>query len=410
MTIDRNRAAAAHPIPCIGALAPHFDGFSALLAGKGYSASTLLNKRELVAILSRWLKQRRMSLIRLDEALLKTFHAGYRGTMRRGDVSCGRKLLSYLRGAGAIPKPAQKIDRTALGQLTRDYEHCLTSERGLAGATVINNLRIVRQFLTAYFEDPARRMQDLQPQDLHRFILKEAHRVSRCQAQITAGRLRSFVRFLRQRGIVKTDLAVSIPRVRRYKLSQLPKFLPREQIERVLKACDRRTPKGLRDYTMLLLMARLGLRAGEVVAMTLDDLDWEHGEFIVRGKGQRHERLPLPKDVGAALVHYLRHGRPECSTRRVFICMTAPLRGLGSSDVIVHVVHEALDRAGLNPSFKGSHLFRHSLATCLLRKGASLSEIGQVLRHQQQETTQIYAKVDIKALRGIALPWMGGAS
>jgi site-specific recombinase XerD len=237
MTIDRNRAAAAHPIPCIGALAPHFDGFSALLAGKGYSASTLLNKRELVAILSRWLKQRRMSLIRLDEALLKTFHAGYRGTMRRGDVSCGRKLLSYLRGAGAIPKPAQKIDRTALGQLTRDYEHCLTSERGLAGATVINNLRIVRQFLTAYFEDPARRMQDLQPQDLHRFILKEAHRVSRCQAQITAGRLRSFVRFLRQRGIVKTDLAVSIPRVRRYKLSQLPKFLPREQIERVLKAC-----------------------------------------------------------------------------------------------------------------------------------------------------------------------------
>jgi site-specific recombinase XerD len=152
------------------------------------------------------------------------------------------------------------------------------------------------------------------------------------------------------------------------------------------------------------------LRAGEVVAMTLDDLDWEHGEFIVRGKGQRHERLPLPKDVGAALVHYLRHGRPECSTRRVFVCMTAPLRGLGSSAVIVHVVHEALERAGLNPSFKGSHLFRHSLATGLLRKGASLSEIGQVLRHQQQETTQIYAKVDIKALRGIALPWMGGAS
>lgn len=350
MTTDRNGAAAAHPIPCIGPLAPHFDGFSALLAGKGYSASTLLNKRELVAILSRWLDRRRMPLIRLDEALLKTFHAGYRGAMQRGDVSCGRSLLSYLRSAGAILAPAQQIDRTAVGQLTRDYEHCLRSERGLVDVTVINHLRIVRRFLSAYFQERARRMQDLEPQDLHRFILQEAHRVSRCQAQITAGMLRSFVRFLRQHGLVKTDLAASIPRTRRWKLSHLPKFLAPEQIERVLKGCDRRTPKGLRDYTILLLMARLGLRAGEVVAMTLADLDWEHGEFIVRGKGQRHERLPLPKDVGTALVHYLRHGRPKCSTRRVFVCMRAPLRGLGGSSVIVHLVHEALERAGLNLS------------------------------------------------------------
>ena len=170
------------------------------------------------------------------------------------------------------------------------------------------------------------------------------------------------------------------------------------------------TPAGQRDYAILLLLARLGLRAGEVVAMTLGDLDWEAGEFVVRGKGDRLERMPLPQDVGAALVHYLRYVRPCCSTRRVFIRINAPHCGFAGAAAIWDVVRRALARAGLDPEFKGAHLLRHSLATHLLRRGASLDEIGQLLRHCHPNTTQIYAKVDIEALRGIAQPWPGGRS
>jgi len=410
MRIDCNRAAAARPISCAGPLAPHFDGFSAHLVAEGYSARTLLDKCELVATLSRWLERRAVPLAKLNETLLQQFHESYRGTIRRGDVSVGRRLLNFLRTGGVIPALAQKLDRSATGNCTRDYERFLICERGLSRATVFNNLHIVRRFLMGYGAEKARGLRELRPQDLHRFILQEERRVSRSRAQQTAAALRAFMRFLQPRGAIRTDLAASIPPVASWKLSHLPKFLPPEQIERVLKGCDRRTPKGQRDQAILLLLARLGLRAGEVVAMTLEDLDWEHGEFIVRGKGPRHERLPLPRDVGTAIARYLRECRPECSTRRVFVCMRAPFRALGSSGVIFHVVRGALRRAGVNPSFQGSHLFRHSLATNLLSRGASLDEIGQLLRHQRQTTTQIYAKVDIKALRGIALPWMGGAS
>ncbi|MGH8132468.1 MAG: tyrosine-type recombinase/integrase [Steroidobacteraceae bacterium] len=302
-----------------------------------------------------------------------------------------------------------RIREDGLGQLTRDYERFLSSERGLARVTVVGYLFIVRRFLTEQFGNKALRFHDLRPQDLHRFILREVRRVSRTHARTTVTTLRSFLRFLRQRGSIKTDLAAALFGVAHWRLSDLPKSLAPEQVERLLRCCDRSTASGQRDYAILLLLARLGLRGGEVLAMTLDDLDWERGEMLVRGKGLRFERLPLPKDVGVAVVHYLRHVRPACSTRKVFIRLKAPRHGLRLS-AICCVVRRALKRAGSNPDFKGAHLLRHSLATKMLRRGASLGEIGQLLRHRQPTTTQIYAKVDIKALRGIALPWMGGAS
>jgi integrase/recombinase XerD len=303
----------------------------------------------------------------------------------------------------------QKVDRTALGQLTRDYERFLSSERGLAPATLISYLSIVRRFLTAHFGNKALRLQDLQPQDLHRFILRQVPRSSRTYSKLIVTALRLFLRFLCQRGSIMTDLASALFGVAHWRLSHLPKSLPPDQVEQLLRCCDRSTASGQRDYAILLLLARLGLRGGEVLAMTLDDLDWERGEILVRGKGQRLERLPLPKDVGTALVQYLRQVRPTCSTRKVFIRLKAPHRGLRQTSICC-VVRRALQRAGLNPDCKGAHLLRHSLATKMLCRGASLDEIGQLLRHRQPTTTQIYAKVDIKALRGIALPWMGGAS
>ena len=409
MKIDRKGALAA-PTPRfrVGPIASHIDCFAKFLGDEGYARVTVKSKFSLAADLSNWLKRCRVPLAQLDEGKLKQFYAHHRHSIRRGDVSTGQQLLKWLRGLGVIAALPQKSDRTVLGLLTQDYERFLRSQRALAPATLSSYLPIVRRFLTEHFGKKSLRVAELRPRDLHRFILRQVPRGSRNYAKLMVTALRSFMGFLFQRGAIKTDLLAGVPGVANWRLSHLPKSLPPEQVERLLQCCDRNTPSGQRDYAILLLLARLGLRGGEVLAMTLDDPDWERGEIVVRGKGQRLDTLPLPKDVGAALVHYLRHARPACATRKLFIRMRAPRHGLRLS-AICCVVRRALKRAGLNPDFKGAHLLRHSLATNMLRRGASLSEIGQLLRHAQPTTTQIYAKVDIEALRGIALPWMGGA-
>ena len=177
-----------------------------------------------------------------------------------------------------------------------------------------------------------------------------------------------------------------------------------------MQSCAQNTVIGKRDYAVLMLLARLGLRAGEIVHMKLDDIHWESGELLVREKSNREEGLPLPHDVGEALANYLRYGRPRYSSRRVFIRMKAPRQGFSSSAAVCDIVRRALSRAGINPSFKGAHLLRHTLATTMLRRGASFTEIGEILRHQLPSTTEIYAKVDLSALRSIAQPWPGGVA
>ncbi len=410
MKIDR-KGALAEPTPrlYVGPLASQIDSFAEFLAHQGYAPGSVTSKCLLVADLSRWLKRRGLTLAQMDEGILKQFHAHHRSSIRRGDVATSQQMLTWLRGFGVVPALPQTVDRTVLGRLTQDYERFLSSQRGLAPATLRSYLPIVRRFLTERFGNSTVHVEDLRPRDLHRFILRQVPRGSRNYSKLMVTALRSFLGFLFQRGAIKIDLLAGVPGVANWRLSHLPKSLPPDQVERLLRCCDRNTPSGQRDYAILLLLARLGLRGGEVLAMTLDDPDWERGEIIVRGKGQRLDTLPLPKDVGAALVHYLRHVRPACSTRTLFIRMRAPHRGLRLS-AICCVIRRALKRAGLDPDFKGAHLLRHSLATNMLRKGASLDEIGQLLRHAQPTTTQIYAKVDIEALRRIALPWMGGAS
>jgi site-specific recombinase XerD len=412
MNTFQGAATAPDERSCTGPLASHVDGFSALLASQGYAATTVQSKFDVLADLSRWLERRQLPLTALDDRRLRQFEATRRrrGDTRRGDPATGLQLLRYLRDLAEIAAEVQKVDRTPVACLTREFEEFLRSERGLTQSTVISYLPIVRRFLTERFGRRALRLAELKPRDLHRFIIRQVQRVSRVHGKMTVTALRSFLRFLLQRGAIHTDLACTLPVVANWRLSNLPRTLPREQVEQLLASCDRSSPTGKRDYAILLLLARLGLRGGEVVAMTLDDLDWESGEIVVRGKGQRLERLPLPEEVGAALACYLRDVRPACATRRVFIRVNAPQQGLAGPVAICCIVRRALRRAGLNPAFKGAHLLRHSLATDLLRHGASLEEIGQLLRHRQPTTTQIYAKVDIAALRGIALPWPGGAS
>lgn len=413
MTLSRQGAAiAADRCSCTGPLASHIGGFAAQLFREGYAPNTIQAKCAVLVDLSRWLERRRLPLAALDEGRLTQFLATlrHRGGARRGDPATGQQLLGYLRDRDDIAAAAQRIDRTAAACLTRDFEEFLHCERGLSRSTVVSYLPIVRSFLDERFGRKALHLEQLRAQDLHGFILREIQRVSRSHGKGVVTALRSFLRFLLQRGAIRTDLARMLPGVASWRLSHLPKTLSPEQVERLLACCDRSTSSGKRDYAILLLLARLGLRGGEVLAMTLDDLDWECGEMVVRGKGQRLERLPLPADVGAALACYLCDVRPVCATRRLFIRMKAPQQGLAGPVAICCIVRRALQRAGLDPEFKGAHLLRHSLATNLLRRGVSLGEIGQLLRHRQPTTTQIYAKVDIAALRGIALPWPGGAS
>jgi integrase/recombinase XerD len=409
--INRNGAVTAPAIqPCTGPLASHIGGFAALLDGQGYAPNTVQAKCLLVADLSLWLEVRGLSLDRLDQGRLSRFHQDHRDRTWRGDVATGEQLLRYLCDLGCIQAPPGEVDSSPVGELIGEFGRFLSSERGLSPATLINYLPVVRRFLVERLAGGVLHFDELCAADIHRFIVRHAQSGSRGCAKTLVTALRSFLRFLQQRGIIATDLAAAVPGVAGWRLSHLPKTLPPEQVERLLNSCDRGTPAGRRDYAILLLLARLGLRGGEVVAMTLEDLEWECGEIVVRGKGQRLSRLPLPPDVGEAVVDYLRHDRPACSTRRVFIRTRAPLRGLLSPSAICCIVCRALKRSGLNPEFKGAHLLRHSLATDLLRRGASLVEIGQLLRHSQPNTTQIYAKVDIVALRAIALPWPGAAS
>jgi integrase len=216
-------------------------------------------------------------------------------------------------------------------------------------------------------------------------------------------------RYLHHRGLNARPLADCVPSMRRWKLATLPTYLSAAQVRKALDGCDRETVMGRRDYAILLLLAKLGLRADEVATLTLDDIDWRASEILVRAKGRQRARMPIPPDVGAAIVAYLRNGRPKSSCRRLFVRTLAPHVGFASGCAITMIAKVALDRVGIEGcAHRGAHIFRHSLATELLRSGATLSEIGQLLRHESHDTTRIYAKVDIDALRTLSLPWPGG--
>jgi len=289
--------------------------------------------------------------------------------------------------------------------LQQRYENYLEKERGLAPVTATRYWPFIRRLLVERFGDAPLRVAELVPDDVSRFLLRHARSGSPRVARLMVTALRSFFRFLFLRGETAGDLAGAVPAVPAWRLAELPKHLTPEEVEQVVRACQRDTPVARRDHAILLLLARLGLRASEVIALELDDVDWRAGVLKVRGKGRHHDCLPLPADVGGALATYLRHHRPPCTTRRLFLRARAPHRGFANPSSISTIVCRALTRAGLQPDFKGAHVLRHSLATGMLRAGASLIEIGEVLRHRAANTTAIYAKVDVQGLRTLALPW-----
>lgn len=393
-----------------GPLGPYVDAFASTLREQGYAAATVKAKIRFTVNFSRWLDQRGLTLVDVEEQSVASFleDQGRQRCIRRGDRETLKVLLQRLRTSEAIAGPAAASADEIGSLVDGEFAPYLRQERALSEASLANILPVVRRFLRERFGTAAVLPEQLRPVDVSRFVLRHAYTFSPGQAKLMTTALRSLFRFLRQRGLILTDLAASVPSVANWRLAELPKSLEQDQVEQLLRGCDQGSTTGQRDYTILLLLARLGLRAGELVAMRLDDIDWEKGELTVRGKGGRQDRLPLFHDVGEALATYLRCGRPSCSTRRVFIRMRAPLRGFASSVAISTIVRRALCRAGMNPPRKGAHLLRHSLATQMLHKGASLGQIGEVLRHSVASTTEIYAKVDLASLHELAQPWPGG--
>jgi len=392
-------------------LARDLDGFVADLAEQGYAHGTIAHKLRLVRHLSFWLESEGLGAEALDEGRLETFSLT-RGSRRvpQGEAATGRQLLTHLRREGRIPEAHEETDSAdAISRLERTYEHFLVNERGLSAVTIGKYLAVVRAFLTERFGTGAVALETLVARDVNRFIVRHSEGFARSHAKHLATALRSFLRHLHQRGDIAVDLAGAIPTVTNWRLSELPKSLPPEKVELVLASCDKSTAIGRRDHAVLLLLARLGLRGGEVATLTLDHFDWDNGLVTIAGKGQRCQALPLPEEVGRAVAAYLRDGRPACATRRVFVRAVAPYRGFSSTMAVCDIVRRALARASIDVPLKGAHLLRRSLACGMLRNGASLEEIGQILRHRHPETTQIYAKVDLEALRTLAPAWPGGA-
>jgi site-specific recombinase XerD len=391
----------------------HVPPFAASLMECGYAATTMQSKLWLVVDLGQWLGRRGLAVADLDEQRIETFFAGRRrnGLPRRGDRTTVRQLLDHLRAHNVVQCVTPIRDESPLAAILDRYEKHLRSERGLATATIINYLPFAQKFLSDRFGEGPLLLKEVQPSDISGFVLRHARSMSCGRAQLMTTAFRSFFRFLFQHGELRVDLAPSIPTVADWRLSIIPKYLTPAEVARVLSSCDRHTATGRRDYAILLLLARLGLRAGEIVALQLDDIDWRSGEILVRGKGLLHDQMPLPVDVGEALAAYLRQDRPSCKIRRVFVCMEAPQRDFAGPSTVSTIVRRALGRAGLHPRFKGSHVFRHSLATSMIRSGASMGEIGEILRHRRPSTTEIYAKLDFEGLRLLAQPWpaVGGA-
>jgi site-specific recombinase XerD len=390
-----------------GVLGSHIDGFASLLSEKGHPRGVAMAKIHVVAGLGKWMGIKCIRVEILDEQILRKYlrHRKKYKCTKSIDWAALRDFLMLLRRSGVVVTPAPKKDSGEVYGFESSFTQYLLQERGLKQITIDGYISAVRLFLHERFGCESVQPSELQPKDAADFILRRGQDCSSGHVRHLASALRSYFRFLYLHGETAVDLTISVPRVAGWRLSGLPKYLEPEQINLLLQSCDKSNPTGRRNHAIFLLLVRLGLRAGELIRMELNDIDWDAGEIIIRGKGSRVDRLPIPHDVGEALAGYLRNGRPRCASRRVFVRMVAPHGELLASNCISCTVRRTLERAGIKSERMGAHTLRHSCATQMLRGGASLSEIGDILRHQHVQTTEIYAKVDLAALAALARPW-----
>jgi site-specific recombinase XerD len=391
-----------------GPLQAHARGFSEQLTELGYTRLSAADQLRLMAHLSRWLASRgldagQLTPQRAEQFLRARRRAGHASRLSQRGLT---PLLGYLRGQGVTPQPMPAAS-TPVQQMVGDYRIYLAQERGLAAGTIRRYVRDAGLFLTEYLARDDGDFGALTPGEVTDFVLRECRRRGPGSARNLVASLRSLLRFCYLQGRTARQLAPAVPAAAGWRGGALPREVGAGQVSRLLRSCDRDTVMGRRDYAILVLLSRLGLRVGEVAALTLDDIDWRHGEIVIRGKGGRRERLPLPADAGQALAGYLSCARPALASRLLFLRVLAPRDGLSPTGIAT-VVRAACDRAGLPRA--GAHRLRHSAASEMLRAGAGLPEVAQVLRHASLATTAIYAKVDRAALRSLARPWPGSAA
>lgn len=398
--------------PPDGPIAVHIRAFAASRTALGYARSSLQREIRLAAGFSQWLKLKGVALRRVDAHQVWRYLCHRRRQLRPGpgDAAALRHLLEFLRREGVIAtEPIAAPRLTAAQRGVHAYVQYLRAARALASATITNYAPFIEEFLADQFGEGPVTLSRLTARDVVRFVQRQASRLHLKRAKLLTTALRSFLQYARYQGAMTRDLAAAVPAVANWSMPSIPRAIGDEQIRQLLASIDRRTAMGRRDYAIVLLLARLGLRANEVSGLELEDINWEAGQVSVRGKRGHRTVLPLPADVGAAMAAYLRHGRPSSPSRRVFLRSKAPIRGFLGQCAIGSIIRHRLHRAGIAAPTTGAHQFRHALATRMLRHGASLTEIGELLGHRHPQTTAIYAKVDLPALRTLALPWPGGA-
>ncbi len=394
-----------------GLLDLHVESFVDRLRAAGYARRSLRKRRYVANSFVRWTRNKQLAVRNLDESHVATFldrlprRSKERFSLERAAM---RLFLRHLRADAGVSTPPRN-DSSPADELRQRYVDYLRNERGLAE----NSIRVYSPRIHDFLAEQVIRTGTVSPGafdalTVRNFLLNQIRGRSGEYSRLLTIALRSFFGFLYLRGETAINLSQSVPTFRRWRQAGVPAFLTPEEVERVLAGTDRSTQRGRRDHAILLLLARLGFRGGEVVTLELGDIRWRTGEIIVRGKGRMVDCLPLLSDVGEALGLYLCKDRGESSSRRVFLRMFAPRLGLTGPAAVGSIARRAIAQAGIHPSGRGAaHLFRHSLATRMIRHGASITEISEVLRHRSQNTTEIYAKVAFEALRGVTRPWPG---
>jgi integrase/recombinase XerD len=394
-----------------GPLAPVASGFWVELRERGYSPDRVRARLRLILELSRWMGERGLDLAELNVGVLEDLLAPARAARRPGRAGgwfspfSERDVLAYLRELGLV-EPVVVPAPTQVDLLVARFLEYLVRERGVANSTSVYWYeRVTRSFLAGRVDPASGAVDEVTAGEVSGFLLAQCRQCSRWTGMRLVTSLRGLLRFLLVDGLVAEDLRDAVPRLPRWSLVALPKALPAEQAARIVASCDRSMRAGRRDFAILMLLSRMGLRGCEIARLRLEDLDWRAGEVIVRGKRNVLERLPVPVDVGEALVDYLTHGRPGVDDRHVFLTAIRPFGPLRQEEygIVGRIVARASQRAGLGSV--GVHRLRHTVATEALRAGASLEEIASLLRHRDHVTTMGYAKVDWDRLRELARPW-----
>ncbi|MGH8614224.1 MAG: tyrosine-type recombinase/integrase [Gammaproteobacteria bacterium] len=391
------------------------EQFLRQLKSQYYSPAAISRYGQCIDALGRQMRACAVDIRDLDEvqAVALITRLGQQASRRKHTAFIVRRFVNFLTALGVTKPVSPPVpDTTARGRLKRDYEEYLRRQRGLSERTIVHCWQFAVRFLEFRFNGEDGDLSQITPFDIVRFMQHLTSRGKPLRDKTPPMLLRNFFLFLFESGRTATNLAPSVPSIAHRHGATLPRHLTPEQVETLLAAVREDTPTSRRNYAMVLLLARLGLRAPEIVAMQIDDIDWRAGEILVRGKGQRHDRLPLPQEVGAAVAEYIRRDRIT-ATRSLFVTTRAPHEPFSSGQRLNVILQHAFAKGGLErpPKYVGAHVLRHSLATQLVQRGASLAEISDMLRHRKQETTMIYAKLDIEGLRSIARPWpvAGGA-